>query len=266
MIDLNKPHEPRCTECEKVICGEGIYWKNTKDFFHPDCDLLYRTTHPKLWRYLEQDELYPLWKMHGKPEKHYRRTLTCSCKKVFHDISVFNPHAVTCKEFLDEMAKAGSVKIEEQPSQPCSYSEPPPKPRCSRCNSSEKLEEAGDSVRCYNCNSWWWKSSPERTLTFKVYTETPSPLDKPESVCAEADRIINGERRSAYGPVEESFVALAEAYSVVLRKKLKEPLTAHDAALLGVALKLVRESNAPKRDNRVDLCGYASLADKVAPK
>jgi hypothetical protein len=36
--------------------------------------------------------------------------------------------------------------------------------------------------------------------------------------------VINGPRRVSYGPVEESFDALAQVLSVVLRKKLKEPL------------------------------------------
>jgi hypothetical protein len=43
--------------------------------------------------------------------------------------------------------------------------------------------------------------------------------------------VINGPRRVSYGPVEESFDALRQVLSVVLRKKLKEPLDEHDVGL-----------------------------------
>jgi hypothetical protein len=85
------------------------------------------------------------------------------------------------------------------------------------------------------------------------------------SILQEAEQIINGPRKDAYGPAQESFGRLAQVLSVVLFRKLKEPLTAHDAAMVGIALKVVRESNCPARDNRVDLCGYAALADAVSP-
>lgn len=86
------------------------------------------------------------------------------------------------------------------------------------------------------------------------------------NILEEAEQIINGPRREAYGSAEESFERLASVITVVLHRKLKEPLTPHDAALVGVALKLCRESTKPARDNRVDGCGYFALADKVAPK
>jgi hypothetical protein len=80
----------------------------------------------------------------------------------------------------------------------------------------------------------------------------------------EADEVINGPRRVSYGPVEESFDALAQVLSVVLRKKLKEPLDEHDVGLMMLSHKLVRESNAHERDNLRDLAGYAALTERVS--
>lgn len=85
-----------------------------------------------------------------------------------------------------------------------------------------------------------------------------------KSILAEAEEIVNGPRREAYGPAKESFARLATVLSVVLHRKLKEPLTPHDAAMVGVALKLCRESVKPARDNRVDGAGYFDLADQVS--
>lgn len=43
-------------------------------------------------------------------------------------------------------------------------------------------------------------------------------------------------------------------------------IDAHTVALMMVALKISRESRIPKRDNRVDMAGYAETADMVAPE
>lgn len=87
-----------------------------------------------------------------------------------------------------------------------------------------------------------------------------------ESIAAEADRIINGERREAYGPIEESSLDLAAIWTVILRKKLKTSIEPREVMLMMVGLKLQRESNSEKRDNRTDLIGYILLADKLSTK
>lgn len=93
--------------------------------------------------------------------------------------------------------------------------------------------------------------------------ETQQPT---ESIAAEADRIINGERREAYGPIEESALDLAAIWTVILRKKLSTAIEPREVMLMMTGLKLQRESNSEKRDNRVDLIGYTLLADKLSKK
>ena len=80
-----------------------------------------------------------------------------------------------------------------------------------------------------------------------------------ESVLQEADRLINGDRREAYGDVRWSFEAVAAGWAQIL----KAPVTAEQVALCMVWLKVMREVNGPKRDNLVDICGYAGLAEKL---
>lgn len=77
-----------------------------------------------------------------------------------------------------------------------------------------------------------------------------------ESVTQEAHRLINGQKRAAYGPVYTSFSNIAKVASIAIRKDL----TPKDIALIMVSMKLCRESNAHNRDNLVDICGYADLA------
>ena len=77
------------------------------------------------------------------------------------------------------------------------------------------------------------------------------------SIMEEAELLVNGERRSDYGPARQSFDNIAAMWSVILG----QPVTAKEVALCMVALKLVRELGRAKRDNLVDACGYLRLIE-----
>ena len=85
----------------------------------------------------------------------------------------------------------------------------------------------------------------------------------PKSIAEEAQEIIAGARQQEYGDARQSFEAIAKVWSALLRQKLSSDLTAADVALLMTSLKLVRESNQPKRDNRVDAIGYLLLLEEL---
>jgi hypothetical protein len=127
------------------------------------------------------------------------------------------------------------------------------------CHSTHLSEHAKCAMMGCECDC---HSQIPYGITFIPAQETPSI----PPILSQAAALITGPRRESYGPVEESFTRLAAAYNIVLHRKLKEPLTAHDAAMLGVALKLCRESVKPSLDNRTDLIGYTALAEAVAPK
>lgn len=82
---------------------------------------------------------------------------------------------------------------------------------------------------------------------------------KNKSITQEAHAIINGPRRQAYGHASKSFQRIANVWTEILGSKV----TPHQVALCMIGLKLLRESNKPARDNRVDICGYAELADQL---
>lgn len=79
---------------------------------------------------------------------------------------------------------------------------------------------------------------------------------KDETVLAEADRIIHGDRRTSYGGPKESFTRIALVWGSILG----HPVTATQVALCMAGLKLIREANKTQRDNLVDIAGYAGLA------
>ena len=80
-----------------------------------------------------------------------------------------------------------------------------------------------------------------------------------ESVNQEAERIINGPRRDAYGPVEKSFENIATGWSLIIG----QPVTSKQVALCMIWLKVQRHTQGKGRDDLVDICGYAGLAEKL---
>lgn len=81
-----------------------------------------------------------------------------------------------------------------------------------------------------------------------------------ESILEEAHRLTHGPRQADYGHPLDDYTRTAALVSAMLAHKLKEPLSAHDAALIQVCVKLSREINRPKRDNAVDGAGYFWVA------
>ena len=80
-----------------------------------------------------------------------------------------------------------------------------------------------------------------------------------ETVLEEAQRLVTGDRGEAYGNPYDDFSRTSAIWTALLADKLRpgEEITAQDAIRCMCAVKLSRDVNAPKRDNRVDLAGYA---------
>jgi hypothetical protein len=77
------------------------------------------------------------------------------------------------------------------------------------------------------------------------------------NVLKEAETLVNGERRQQYGPILESFQKIAKMWSMILGITV----TTQHVAMCMIALKLCRHIPGFKRDNLVDICGYAYLAE-----
>ena len=84
------------------------------------------------------------------------------------------------------------------------------------------------------------------------------------SLLDEAKRTITGERQDQYGAPEDSFGRIARYWTIYL----DSPVSALDVAHLMALMKLARaQGQGFKRDNYVDLAGYAAIAaDRLAPK
>ncbi len=85
-----------------------------------------------------------------------------------------------------------------------------------------------------------------------------------EDILAEASRITRGSRQSQYGPPDQDFRRTAGMWSALFISKLKDGVTfeSRDVALAMILLKTSRETHQRKRDNWVDIAGYASCGSR----
>lgn len=74
-----------------------------------------------------------------------------------------------------------------------------------------------------------------------------------EDILAEALRITNGDRQNAYGPPDQDFTRTAAMWSAIKGVEF----SAREVAMFMIAMKLSRETHQCKRDNWVDIAGYA---------
>ena len=83
-----------------------------------------------------------------------------------------------------------------------------------------------------------------------------------QDVLLDAKKVIAGARREAYGNARTSFTKIARLWSGSVGREV----LAKDVALMMVLFKVARESNQHKRDNLVDLAGYAAYAATLHPE
>lgn len=88
-----------------------------------------------------------------------------------------------------------------------------------------------------------------------------------DSIAQQAEELITGDRREAYGPVRASFQAVADIWTALINTRHPASsgvvLGAQDVALMMAAYKLQREANRPATDNRRDAIGYLLLLQEL---
>lgn len=84
-------------------------------------------------------------------------------------------------------------------------------------------------------------------------------LANPENILEEANRIVSGDRRDAYGDAYTACRRVAWMWEAILNAKVRP----EDVALMMVCFKVVREAGKHSRDNVVDIAGYARVLEMV---
>lgn len=97
-----------------------------------------------------------------------------------------------------------------------------------------------------------WNFSQET----KVAPEVSPPS---ESILDEAKRLVCGDRQASYGPPDQDFQRTADMINGLFKDYFKEgcEFKPKDVAAIMILIKLSRNRHQNKRDNPVDIAGYA---------
>lgn len=105
-----------------------------------------------------------------------------------------------------------------------------------------------------------WNLQEVRKLWVQDMLNPPTKL---ETVCEIANSLVSGARRSSYGHPLLDFSKVAGMFNGLFGPKLKKMFTPMDLAMVMMLVKLSREAHCPKKDNRVDMAGYAQVLDTI---
>ena len=86
-----------------------------------------------------------------------------------------------------------------------------------------------------------------------------------ENILQEADRITAGDRQRDYDHPRRNHERIAAFWRAHITAKygVDVPLTAEDAAWMMIYVKAARDMFTPKRDNLVDVAGYARCIERI---
>ena len=87
-----------------------------------------------------------------------------------------------------------------------------------------------------------------------------------DTILEEAQRLVYSERNAEYGHPYDDYERVGAMWGAMLKNWASSGEAAIPpelACLMMCAVKISREVNRPKRDNRVDLAGYAACVDRI---
>ena len=89
--------------------------------------------------------------------------------------------------------------------------------------------------------------------------------EAPVNILQEAQALVYGARNADYGHPADDFAAVAKAFNAYIKKKYNIAclLESTDVPIFQMIVKIMREANKPKRDNLVDIAGYAATLEIV---
>lgn len=79
------------------------------------------------------------------------------------------------------------------------------------------------------------------------------------TILEEAQKAVYGDRQEDYGKVRDNFNRIAKMWEAILQHSVSPS----QVGLCMCAVKIARECHKPKRDNLIDLAGYAATIERM---
>lgn len=116
----------------------------------------------------------------------------------------------------------------------------------------------------FSLSEAFWPNAVVSHETQKFISHFDDNHKEDDDILVEASRITRGSRQAQYGPPDQDFRRTAGMWSALFVSKLKDGVTfePRDVALAMILLKTSRETHQRKRDNWVDIAGYASCGSR----
>jgi hypothetical protein len=116
----------------------------------------------------------------------------------------------------------------------------------------------------FSLSEFFWPNAVVSHETQKFIRHFDEKHKDDEDILDKAARITRGDRQASYGPPDQDFRRTAGMWSALFGCKLKDGVTfePRDVALAMILLKTSRETHQRKRDNWVDIAGYASCGSQ----
>lgn len=127
------------------------------------------------------------------------------------------------------------------------------------------IQQVLEATAIIMLEGWRWSQGAKleleiaKEIGLKVFDTDGKPLAE-ETICQEADRIVSTDRANDYGHPFHDFTRTGRMWGALLGI---EDIAPEKVGLMMVALKMSREINKPKKDSRVDGCGYFKCVDAV---
>lgn len=144
---------------------------------------------------------------------------------------------------------------------------PTPPPGFKLVKGSELKAPFDKKLMVFCGNSGWLASSYAGTdeyirlwdeAAFYATPDDSTPLDCPQSLLDAAKKIIE-ERGKDFGDINQSFERIAKFWSAYKGVEI----TPHEVADMMILLKISRNVTSRKKDNLLDIVGYAECANKL---
>lgn len=84
--------------------------------------------------------------------------------------------------------------------------------------------------------------------------------EKNDTVCQEADRLVSVDRQNQYGHPFDNFSDISVGWNIIAET---QNITAEKVGLMMIWVKICREKFKHKRDNLVDIAGFAKTIDLI---